>query len=572
VDTLVDPISPDDIDLEFVARPVPGLEVATIGHEQIVIGGTTQLVVLNPSAALIFQFLDGEATLGELVDDFTETLGFDRGMVEADVLAFARELGAKGLLEGVALPQPEIPDGLAFNWEQPEAVEVGESIDDFTLDDLDGNRRSLSDFRGRRVLLVNWNPGCGFCVMIASELAALDPLLAERDVRLLLVTRGDADANRALHDEHGLTAPTFLRSDAGVDPFRGTGTPAAYLIDADGALAEAMVVGADQVPMLARDLAGVDPATPYGAAAIDDPADEGGSEGDEVRGNYLAAPGAMCGPGAGGGTSNSTGWQGTRVYALGGYHVGIRYDDAGTAAVLDRLFDGARVSVRRAPDNYSVALGATRRTNAAGASQSLKLLVHGSAQLVRSRSRSRVLAGLLQYLSADLEPADPTLTRVNATAMVHNGEALLLPPRLVDSIKQLQPRLTKAGLCIVDTPRTLLDPTSSELVVPEPSIAHDESLLVELDRDVQLGNELRWVRPGRYRVTTWFLRRGAEHIGPLTPAVAVTAALPLLFELDDLRPRVESLAALFADITPYAIWYQSVNELVDQVSAALDAS
>src|SRR3954452_6475312 len=112
METLVEPVTPDDIDLGFVAHLVPDLEVATLGDERIVIGGATQLVVLNPTAALILQFLDGEATLGELVDDFTEALGVDRSVVEGDVLAFARELGANGLLEGVALPAPELPDWL----------------------------------------------------------------------------------------------------------------------------------------------------------------------------------------------------------------------------------------------------------------------------------------------------------------------------------------------------------------------------------------------------------------------------------------------------------------------------
>src|SRR5690242_17859233 len=106
MEALIDPISPDAIGLDFVAQLVPELEVASIGDEQVVIGGATQLVVLNPTAALIFQFLDGEASLGELVDDFTDALGVDRAVVENDVLTFVQDLGANGLLVGVALPPP----------------------------------------------------------------------------------------------------------------------------------------------------------------------------------------------------------------------------------------------------------------------------------------------------------------------------------------------------------------------------------------------------------------------------------------------------------------------------------
>ncbi len=568
METLAAPLTPDDIDLGFVAELVPDLAMATIGDEQVVIGGATQLVVLNPTAALIFRFLDGEASLGELVDDFTEVLGVDQKVVEDDVLAFVRELGANGLLEGVALPTPEMPEMPEWNddWTPPEVLAPGDELDDFTLPDLAGDERALSDSRGKRVLLVNWSPGCGFCVAIAAELAALAPLLEEQRVDLVFVAIGDADANRAVLDDAGLAAPVLLRGDTEVDPFAGTGTPAAYLLDEDGRLVETMVVGSDQVPKLARDLAGVDPGAPYGV--IDEP-DVLEDLPDDERGRYLPAPGAMCGPGGGGGGANRTDWKGTRAYAIGGYHVGLRYDVDETADVLDRLFRGARVNDRRVPDNYSVALGGTPTTKGAGTSRSLKLLVHGSTQLVRSRSGGRVLGGLLQRLSADLAPPDPAFTRVNATAVVRDGDALLLPAGLLDFVKQLQPRLAKAGLCIVDTPRTLLDRSTRELVVPEPTVPHDESVVAELDEGVKLGSELPWVRPGRYPLRSWFLTRSPEHTGPLSTAVAVTAALPTLFELDDLVADVERLADLLSAVETYGIWYESADDLVDQVVAGL---
>src|SRR6185295_1208645 len=205
-----------------------------------------------------------------------------------------------------------------------------------------------------------------------------------------------------------------------------------------------------------------------------------------------------------------------------------------TAELLDRLFAGARVNDRRVPDNYSIALGGTPTTKGAGSSRSLKLLVHGSVQLVRSRSAGRVLAALLQYLSADLDPTDSTFSRVNATAVVRDGQALLLPYGLVNFVKQLQPRLAKAGMSIVDTPRTFLDIPERELVVPEPAVPHDATVLDDLDAAATLGNELPWVRPGRYPLRAWFLSRSPEHLGALTPGVAVTAALPSFFDLGDL--------------------------------------
>ena len=296
-------------------------------------------------------------------------LGVDQKVVEDDVLAFVRELGANGLLEGVALPTPEMPEMPEMpewndDWTPPEILAPGDELDDFTLPDLTGDERALSDSRGKRVLLVNWSPGCGFCVAIAAELAALAPLLEEQRVDLVFVAIGDADANRAVLDDAGLAAPVLLRGDTEVDPFAGTGTPAAYLLDEDGRLVETMVVGSDQVPKLARDLAGVDPGAPY--RVIDEP-DVLEDPPDDERGRYLPAPGAMCGPGGGGGGANRTDWKGTRAYAIGGYHVGLRYDVDETADVLDRLFRGARASTTGAfPTTTRSRSGARRRRRVRG--------------------------------------------------------------------------------------------------------------------------------------------------------------------------------------------------------------
>ncbi|HLM16364.1 MAG TPA: PqqD family peptide modification chaperone [Acidimicrobiia bacterium] len=149
METLTSPVAPDDIDLGFVAQVVTDVDVLAVGGEQIVIGGDAQLVVLNPAASLILTFLDGEASLGELVDDFSDVLGIDRDVVEADVLSFVRELGASGLLEGVALPEPELPEGPVVT--PIDAPSVGDLLDDFSLPDLDGEEHQLSDYRGERV-------------------------------------------------------------------------------------------------------------------------------------------------------------------------------------------------------------------------------------------------------------------------------------------------------------------------------------------------------------------------------------------------------------------------------------
>src|SRR5436309_2767803 len=54
---------------------------------------------------------------------------------------------------------------------EPEGLPVGSLAPDFELPDLKGARRKLSEFRGRDVLLIFFNPKCGFCTTMADDLA-----------------------------------------------------------------------------------------------------------------------------------------------------------------------------------------------------------------------------------------------------------------------------------------------------------------------------------------------------------------------------------------------------------------
>ena len=127
----------------------------------------------------------------------------------------------------------------------------------FSLPDLTGKAVALDDFRGRRVLLVNWNFECGFCDSIAEGLSRLETPFEKRNVQLLLLAQGEATANQEGAAEHGLKCPILLAKgpeDAG--PFEQEGTPVAYLLDEEGRVAAAVARGADRVMALALEVAG----------------------------------------------------------------------------------------------------------------------------------------------------------------------------------------------------------------------------------------------------------------------------------------------------------------------------
>jgi len=546
------PASVDDLDGSWAVRAHPGAVEVAVGDDLVVVRG--QAFILNRTASLVWHCLDGVGTLDELVTDLSDVTGTDRDTVEHDVMTLTRELGERGLLDGVAPPRRD--DDLP-KWTPPIAPSVGDVLDDVLLTQLDGTEARLAELRGRPQLLVHWSPSCGFCVKIASELGELAPRIIEQGVGVVFIAGGSAEDNARVMKEAGIDATVLLKSEPS-DVFGAFGTPAAYLLDAEGALSEPMAYGADQVPVLARRLAGVTEADEREDSVATDVPYEGVV--------YLPAAAAVCGPG-GGAQSPGTSWEGILGVRCGTYHLGIRYNSGETAEVLGRLFAGSTVDDPRVPANYAVALYPP-----GGRSRELDLLVKGASQLVRSRSRSRVLRALLGHLSSDLTERDPALLHLASTAAVRNGtDALLLPAGLVAWVKQLQPRLARRGIQLVDLPWSTVDPATHELVVPEPTVEHDPTVLDGFGDD-RLGSELPAVRPGRYPLTAWFLLMPpAEDDGPpeaLTASGLVAAAAgTLLATKEEFAAALQHTAQVAAAVPGYPTAAEGPESLVDDLEA-----
>lgn len=141
------------------------------------------------------------------------------------------------------LPSSEPPQGLA----------PGSPAPAFELPDLEGRRVSLEQFRGRRVLLIFFSPGCSFCQAMAPSLAGLEAVLGEGAPLPLLITTGDPEANRALVGEHGIRFPVLLQEQLEVaGAYSATATPMGCLIDEQGLIASPLLSGADDVLRLAE--------------------------------------------------------------------------------------------------------------------------------------------------------------------------------------------------------------------------------------------------------------------------------------------------------------------------------
>jgi len=133
----------------------------------------------------------------------------------------------------------------------PPGLPVGELFTSFKLPALSGREVALEGFLGKKVLLVNWSPNCGYCVRIAKEMGRLKRAFPAHNVELVLASYGDEEANRKLAGEHGLEDSVVLRQDAPpIQAFESFGTPSAYLLDENGRVAKTIAVGSNLVPIL----------------------------------------------------------------------------------------------------------------------------------------------------------------------------------------------------------------------------------------------------------------------------------------------------------------------------------
>lgn len=135
-----------------------------------------------------------------------------------------------------------------------DGLNPGTVAPDFTLPTVEGAELTLRDYEGRRVLLVFSDPDCVPCMALAPRLQELSRTID--DVQVLMVSRGDRDANRRKIAEHGLRFPVVLQKQWEVSRAYGKFvTPMGYLIDERGVITAPVAVGADAILALLSDAA-----------------------------------------------------------------------------------------------------------------------------------------------------------------------------------------------------------------------------------------------------------------------------------------------------------------------------
>lgn len=144
---------------------------------------------------------------------------------------------------------------------EPAGLPIGSAAPDFELPDLAGKHHSLAEYRCQPLLLVFFNPACGFCQELAPKLAALSPSLppgeraGERSPPdskplILIISTGDVDANR-LFNNNQIAFPVLLQKKMEIAAaYKANGTPSGYLINSDGKIASELAIGGEALLVL----------------------------------------------------------------------------------------------------------------------------------------------------------------------------------------------------------------------------------------------------------------------------------------------------------------------------------
>lgn len=165
------------------------------------------------------------------------------------LLAYQLMLQGARVLERVeALEQVFMQQAFSQAPRDPHALNIGLPVGyiapAFSLPDLDGNQRSLAEWRGRRILLIFFDAQSVFSRDMLPALAgmAADPA-ADRPLPLLL-SRGSTAENQVFFDGAEVAWPVLCEvTDEVLQAYQADAAPSGYLIASDGTIESPLTSG-----------------------------------------------------------------------------------------------------------------------------------------------------------------------------------------------------------------------------------------------------------------------------------------------------------------------------------------
>ncbi len=138
-------------------------------------------------------------------------------------------------------PLPETPSGKQPSMDGGEQDSEDIKAPDFTLQSLEGESYSLSELRGKAVLISFWSPTCPPCVLQLPGLQKLYQAMPDESFEILAVTPANKAMVENTKKKHNLGFPVLLDTRGQVERlYRISSHPMAYVVGPRGMVRQAV--------------------------------------------------------------------------------------------------------------------------------------------------------------------------------------------------------------------------------------------------------------------------------------------------------------------------------------------
>jgi peroxiredoxin/uncharacterized membrane protein YphA (DoxX/SURF4 family) len=121
---------------------------------------------------------------------------------------------------------------------------IGESVPEFSIEDLSGKQINHDNFQGKKTLVAFWSLTCPHCINMAEDLREWESQKGHDQPNLIVFSSGEPDANKKLN----LKSPVLIDKEYEIaQNFGMQGTPSAVLVNEDGRIVSETAIGAEQI-------------------------------------------------------------------------------------------------------------------------------------------------------------------------------------------------------------------------------------------------------------------------------------------------------------------------------------
>ncbi len=153
------------------------------------------------------------------------------------------EMAVGGDAAGTALKTRDVAESNIVR----DGLPAGTEAPNFVLPGLDGKNHALTDYRGKRVLLVFSDVTCGPCEAMSPDLVKLAEKKGDK-LQVLMISRGAEEANKQKAEAFGYPFPVLRQKNWEISKLYGMfATPIAFLIDENGVIEKDVAAGPEPI-------------------------------------------------------------------------------------------------------------------------------------------------------------------------------------------------------------------------------------------------------------------------------------------------------------------------------------